>query len=314
MHSEIHESSNSTSPGASGGAEVRLVLSQFRARYPSASLISDLLQMHEGHYVVRVSIHQEGTLLGTGLAAAEVLEQAEDRARLRAIEGLGISAPSSYGLAPRLEVPPLPVALEVALDGKFDQRSSLESPSKPILPGETSNLPSEGSRFVPEVKPISPPPSFTSGEPVETIVDYESFERNDFVPDDIEIYGEEKTGTSPFEFEVESPATPPKLSTAEEFRGADLYQDFTTGKPTVPEKSIPLSAPDNAPTDLPSHPIDMSDIIAQTDLEMKRAGWTRSRGRSYLIETYGKKTRQELDDDELMDFLDFLKGQPSAPS
>ncbi|NEO82754.1 MAG: hypothetical protein F6J87_00610 [Spirulina sp. SIO3F2] len=42
--------------------------------------------------------------------------------------------------------------------------------------------------------------------------------------------------------------------------------------------------------------IDFTEIIIQTNREMKRLGWTKEQGRSYLIETYGKRSRQRLDD------------------
>jgi hypothetical protein len=60
-------------------------------------------------------------------------------------------------------------------------------------------------------------------------------------------------------------------------------------------------------------PVDLSDIIAHTDVELKRLGWTNAQGRRYLEQTYHKRSRQHLSDTELMEFLDYLKMQP-APS
>jgi hypothetical protein len=60
------------------------MLSKFRSRYPQASLISELLQIDHGKYIVRVSIILEGKTL-TGLAAMDTVEAAEDQARLRAL-------------------------------------------------------------------------------------------------------------------------------------------------------------------------------------------------------------------------------------
>ena len=57
-------------------------------------------------------------------------------------------------------------------------------------------------------------------------------------------------------------------------------------------------------------PVDLSDIIAHTDVELKRLGWTNAQGRRYLEQTYGKRSRQHLSDSELMEFLDHLKMQP----
>jgi hypothetical protein len=41
--------------------------------------------------------------------------------------------------------------------------------------------------------------------------------------------------------------------------------------------------------------------------EMKRLGWSIERGRSYLQETYNKRTRQELTVSEITEFLNYLK-------
>lgn len=61
---------------------------------------------------------------------------------------------------------------------------------------------------------------------------------------------------------------------------------------------------------MPNGTIDFTDIIARTNLEMKRLGWTNEQGRSYLLQTYGKRSRQRLDDNELLEFLAYLEAQP----
>lgn len=53
--------------------------------------------------------------------------------------------------------------------------------------------------------------------------------------------------------------------------------------------------------------IDLSDVIAQTDVELTRLGWTNVQGREYLEKTYGKRSRQQLTDEELMSFLLYLE-------
>ncbi len=44
---------------------------------------------------------------------------------------------------------------------------------------------------------------------------------------------------------------------------------------------------------------------------MERIGWTKEQGRSHLKQAYNKRSRQQLTDDELVDFLAHLKTQPS---
>lgn len=57
--------------------------------------------------------------------------------------------------------------------------------------------------------------------------------------------------------------------------------------------------------------LDFSDIIARSDVELKRLGWTSEQGRNYLLETYGKRSRQLLSDEELLEFLRYLESQPT---
>ncbi len=59
-------------------------------------------------------------------------------------------------------------------------------------------------------------------------------------------------------------------------------------------------------------PVDLSDIIAQTDVELKRLGWTNTQGRKYLEQTYNKRSRQQLTDEELLEFLQTLQDLPMA--
>ncbi|MCP6761391.1 MAG: hypothetical protein NHB32_22245 [Fischerella sp. CENA71] len=43
-------------------------------------------------------------------------------------------------------------------------------------------------------------------------------------------------------------------------------------------------------------------IMAQTDTYLKQLGWNSEQGRQYLQQKYGKRSRRELDDRELVDF------------
>ncbi|MEO1070126.1 MAG: hypothetical protein AAFW95_13575 [Cyanobacteria bacterium J06638_6] len=58
-------------------------------------------------------------------------------------------------------------------------------------------------------------------------------------------------------------------------------------------------------------PVDLSDIIAQTDVELQRLGWDVNQGREFLEKTYGKRSRHDLTDDELLEFLLYLETQPA---
>ncbi len=190
-------------------------LNEFHRRYPTGSLVSDLLQIHDGLFIVKTSLLVGGTVLATGMAAAPTLEQAEDSARQRALQLLGIHLP----LQTRAEL-----------------------------------IPAEASPALPTGQRAAPP--WTQEEPSELILE---------------------------------PAPPPSS------RRSRAPQKASTEKSTSK-----------------SEPVDFADEIAQTTVEMKRLGWTEAQGRACLLERYGKRSRQQLSDEELLDFLHFLQQQPSA--
>ena len=56
--------------------------------------------------------------------------------------------------------------------------------------------------------------------------------------------------------------------------------------------------------------VDWDEIVESIDKEMERLGWDRQFGQRYIMEKYGKKSRQRLSDRQLLEFLEYLKGQP----
>ncbi|WP_442936030.1 hypothetical protein [Nostoc sp.] len=57
--------------------------------------------------------------------------------------------------------------------------------------------------------------------------------------------------------------------------------------------------------------VNFTEVIFQTDVEMQRLGWTTDQGREHLIETYGKRSRFLLTDEQLHEFLQYLVSQPT---
>ncbi|ALF54400.1 hypothetical protein ACX27_18645 [Nostoc piscinale CENA21] len=58
-------------------------------------------------------------------------------------------------------------------------------------------------------------------------------------------------------------------------------------------------------------PVNLAEVLAKTDVELHRLGWTPEQGRKYLIKTYGKRGRTLLTESELLDFLRYLEAQPT---
>lgn len=63
-----------------------------------------------------------------------------------------------------------------------------------------------------------------------------------------------------------------------------------------------------------SEPLNLSDLIALTDAELHRLRWSNKERRRHLRQTYGKQSRQQLTDEELIEFLRYLKSQPPENS
>ncbi len=67
------------------------MLAEFRSRYPNGSLLSEFVTYEGGQYAIRAVVQIDGNTVATGFAADTNIETAEDRARNRALEILGIS-------------------------------------------------------------------------------------------------------------------------------------------------------------------------------------------------------------------------------
>ena len=54
-------------------------------------------------------------------------------------------------------------------------------------------------------------------------------------------------------------------------------------------------------------PFDFNEIKRQTDVEIKRLGWKKEKGREYLMQKYRQPSRMHLTDKQFQDFLMYLK-------
>lgn len=219
------------------------MLAQFQVRYPTGSLISELLTIYQGKFVVRVSAQVEGVLRATGMAASESLELAEDRARNRAIA---------------LLIEPVEGAGE-------EEQKPVKEIKKQVEATKTDESPEQS------------PPALNSW--YQGLEDSLEFGESDVAP--------EINAHPQMSFNNVTPLTP---------RG---YSPQATG------------AMDQTGSEEARDPVDLSDAIARTTVELKRLRWNNQQGREYLKQTYNKRSRQELTDEEMMEFLHYLESQPS---
>jgi len=268
-----------------------MMLAQFQARYPTGSLISELLTIYQGKFVIRVSVQIEGVTRATGIAAAETPELAEDRARSRAIAVMAIDL-----------APPLPEAVpksaEVKLPEQVSKAASSLEPTRQISHSSTVTSEwlndldySSPSLAEPKPAPASPEVKGKSNRFPSTST-YSDAEEDIFK--DFGIMSGSQPGSSGASQESFGNVTPliPNSYSPQESTGA------------IGKKSA-------EPLTKASEPIDLSDAIARTTVEMNRLQWSKQKGREYLVQTYGKRSRQELTDEQMLEFLHYLESQPS---
>ena len=252
------------------------MLAQFQARYPNASLLSQLLTIYQGRFIVQVSVQIENVIRATGIAAAETVELAEDRARLRAIALI----------SPPEIIPSVPIQVTSPQEG--DLIPAIAELTAPISITDLSN--SERSFTSPPVEdcPEFAPPkrSFTS-PPVE---DYPEFappisSKDYSAPPELNSDPVEEFGISPI-----SPATNNPVAA---FNNVTPFGSHTF----TPESPINDS----------TEPIDLSDTLIAIETELRNLRWTAEQERKYINRIYKKASRDLLSTSQLFEFLNYLQ-------
>jgi hypothetical protein len=278
------------------------MLAQFQSLYPNGSLTSELVQIFQGKYIVRASIQIEGVTRATGMAAAETVEAAEDQAITRALTVLGItdapqaSVSSSVPVAsatmlaasPVQQVPVNPTPSEPTytpiknedFGSKNWSITSNHDDSKDVLNSlrTKTEAPKTSKNNTPDFSPSVPTTTYQEPEfeaPIE----------------DIPLISPKQPELPPIP-EVNNNVTP------------------FTPRSYTPQENVTSISGGTGKKKKKAEPVDLSDVIAKTDVELQRLGWTPEQGREYLIKTYGKRGRTLLTEDELHSFLKYLESQP----
>ncbi len=286
-----------------------LMLAQFQSLYPQGSIITELVQIFQGKYIVRASVQIENVTRATGMAGAETVEVAEDKARTRALMVLGISnsPQAAVELAPPTTAP---VQLNPTLNTpKVKLNTSNQASYTPVMDEDFSS--SDWS--APDDREISLPPISEENYQTESV----ATDTNDFANGDTysQNFPENLPATDNRSQELDTP-----------FEKRETTPDHQPERPTysgsfasnvTPFTPRNYSSPDNVNHQIGvgkknqrSEPVDLSDVIAKTDVELQRLGWTAEQGREHLIKTYGKRGRTLLTEEELHSFLQHLESQP----
>ncbi|HBE16408.1 MAG TPA: hypothetical protein DEG17_09920 [Cyanobacteria bacterium UBA11149] len=269
------------------------MLTQFRLHYPQGSLLSELLRIDRGMYIVRCLVQVEGTTLATGMAAAQTVELAEDRARSRAIAALCLDESTTA----KPKETPIPTH-SVPLPPTAKAKTALRSQSLDPIP--TTQVAATSQKTAVNGMPLSELEYQTQYD--DEAIDLVTVEEKP-IPGNFSV-----TEIQP-SFEVLAEFDSPQVNPP------SIAIPSTYNTPSA-EVSVPPLSPAEFDSSSTSHltpdiPMDMSEVMARTTVEMKRLGWTTQQGRDYLMGTYGKKSRHTLKDSELIAFLHYLESQPS---
>jgi hypothetical protein len=259
------------------------MLAQFRSKYPEGNLISELVQIYHGKYIVRASVQIDGVTRATGMAAAETLEEAEDQARNRALVVLGITSSPQESVAvsgePANQVKPTPTFPVNQVNDTYSPVNSFPqtevTPTPPAVSSVIEKNDTKNQEFI-ERFPTDDKQETQFDNPLENLGMISGNQENSTIP---EISPSNVTPFGPRSY-------------------SSSLEDLGTQTATAKKKKK-------------SEPVDQSDDIAKIGVEMQRLGWTTDQGRDYLIKTYGKRSRHLLSDDELHDFLRYLESQPT---
>jgi hypothetical protein len=314
------------------------VLQQLRSQYPTGCLSADLVQVNSDQFVVRANVQVEGVTIVTALASATTVEVAEDRARSRALEALGLNVshsavssslsatlPMMPEISPELTIPPVmqpaPEPTEKALPRTATKRKTKTQPVEAVSDMPTLELTiaeftppvEETASVIAEPEVVVEPEAIAEPEAVvepEVIAEPEAVAAPEVVvePEAIaepEVVAVPEAVAAPI---VETPIVEVEESFEISYESEEVYE-YTFEEPEavpVVETPAPVKAPIAAPV-----AIDLSDTIAQIGMEIDRIGWTKKQGSAYLQQEYSKRTRAELTEAELFSFLGYLKSLPA---
>ncbi len=267
------------------------LLIQLRSHHPSGCVSCELLQVVDGSYVVRAMVAVDGLTIATAMAADQTIEQAEDLARARVMAVIGLT----------------PLHLDEP------QRVELQLASPKFAPA-----PARIPDMVADVMPpaVAPPPMLMPIDPPEIVT---ATDEDEMLSDELAKGGAKSTKSKAKSTKGKSKPedVPPPAPLIEPV--AEPMVEITGGEDAVDDMAIEYEftiegddEPDTAMDPMPNEPtMDLSDAIAQIGTEIERIGWTKKQGSSYLQEAYGKRTRAELTETELLSFLQYLKALPA---
>lgn len=267
-----------------------MMLAQFQSLYTNGSIISELVQIFQGKFIVRVSVQIEGVTRATGMSAAETVEAAEDQARNRALMVLGIT--NTGETVPFSPKPISPGQVNPAVNTTSILNESVSASSEVV----------SSQWLLASNTETTPPPAIRQNN---------NTTRDTYNP----ALSQNFSGTNTRDQELDTSAPELEMLSSPEPEpqpfpsiSASNVTPFTP-RSYSPTQDISSQAA-IAKRNKKNEPVNLSDVIAQTDVQIERLSWTKEQGREHLKKTYGKLGRSLLSEEELLDFLNYLKSQP----
>ena len=281
------------------------MLERFRASYPTGCLISELVTIHNGKYVVRTLVQVDGETLASGLGSADTVELAEDLARDRSLATLTLDT-SFCAPQTSVELSPSPSATNQDTQFTKDVNNSSQI--------ETEELPTAGLNTdfnkvsdiltvssVSEKSEISAPLEKDELSIAEHSINSDNISG---LPQDSSAFDNSWLNKDYSQEEKEEKIN----ETTEVLIGSTnhLESEITTSKAINSRRD--LAGPINSNNQIASYDRyeDVSDDNISIDILIDNLGWSKEQEQDFLKQNYSQKTRQFLTAEELLDFRQYL--------
>lgn len=298
------------------------MLDKFRQNFPTHSLMSELLRIYDGRYFVQYRIADEACdLFLHAIASGSTVEDAEDKARDRVLKlffagektdtPVGYGSPeekASFSINEEIKKGAFVCLKDDGTCGTFKTPLSDEAPhvigvaTEPIKGGDVVEISFGMNSEVGKAEVAKKrSPKKKEPEPVEVVTETAITEPEivkPVLPENEEISNAITAEQSLNQSMIESGINP-AITTPES--DAQLIKEGLLIEDPQLELAIPQAN---------YEPLDFEAVMSRTTNQLKRLGWTTEDGKKHLTETYGKKSRQLLTDEELIEFLNYLESQP----
>lgn len=258
----------------------------FLARYPTGNLLSELVEIYQGKFVVQVAVQIDGTTRVTSMAAAETVEIAEDQARERA---LGVLMPQS---ASALTQP--------WQHSPVDTESQQPAESKPAIPELVDDRIALATNTV--TNELEPKDSDVSDFSTQSDQDWSNVTPMRSPSPMLVETADDPIGSAPIDLSdalLKIDVLLKRLGWSSDHESEYLERTYKKrSRQFLTETEI---------VEFENY----LELLAKTGDEMKRLKWSMQQGRDYLLQTYNKRKRTSLTHQELLEFLEYLESQPS---